>query len=218
MRDVNTQITVIYLFDFALSSIHAAWGLLPVLKLFAFSSVKIPIIALNAATAGSCGSSVARYYLNRKKWCWNQKKKKNCRNDKDFDATCFGMFSLLKNKNKASLFIHTSQPWKVQETWESMTTRSMASWCRWVTWALLDCVQVCVEARSKETNKNDRISTLAKKKIRLQLLHENGEEARLLENTQQLSLAGCEFTEDVNYVHYFHLRYKQESIHMQIKL
>lgn len=75
-----------------------------------------------------------------------------------------------------------------------------------------------MEARSKETNKNDRISTLAKKKIRLQLLHENGEEARLLENTQQLSLAGCEFTEDVNYVHYFHLRYKQESIHMQIKL
>lgn len=111
MRDVNTQITVIYLFDFALSSIHAAWGLLPVLKLFAFSSVKIPIIALNAATAGSCGSSVARYYLNRKKWCWNQKKKKNCRNDKDFDATCFGMFSLFKNKNKnkaSYLYIHLS--------------------------------------------------------------------------------------------------------------
>lgn len=71
MRDVNTQIRVIYLFDFALSSTHAAWGLLPVLKVFAFSSVKIPIVALSAATAGSWGSSAAQYYL--KNLCWKPK-------------------------------------------------------------------------------------------------------------------------------------------------
>jgi len=49
MRDVNTQIRVIHLFDFPLSSTWTAWGLLPVLKVFAFSTIKIPIIALSAA-------------------------------------------------------------------------------------------------------------------------------------------------------------------------
>lgn len=64
MRDVNSQIRVIHLFDFPLSSHWLHEGFFPVLKVFAFSTIKIPIITQNALEL-SCWLAVALNYLDQ---------------------------------------------------------------------------------------------------------------------------------------------------------
>lgn len=66
MRDVNSQIKVIHLFDFLLSSLwlHEGFPPLPVLKVFAFSTIKIPIITRSILEL-SCLLAKAMNYLHQ---------------------------------------------------------------------------------------------------------------------------------------------------------
>lgn len=73
MRDVNRQIRVIHLFDFLLSFPLTTRGLFPVLKVFAFSAIKIPIMTLSTLEL-SCLLAVALRYLDQSGevgGCWN---------------------------------------------------------------------------------------------------------------------------------------------------
>lgn len=67
MRDVNSQIKVIHLFDFLLSFLWLHEGCLfslPVLKVFAFSTIKIPIITQSTLEL-SCLLAKAMNYLHQ---------------------------------------------------------------------------------------------------------------------------------------------------------
>lgn len=64
MRDVNSQIRVIHLFDFLLSSPRLHKGFFPVLKVFAFSTIKIPIMTLSALEL-SCWLAETLNYLDQ---------------------------------------------------------------------------------------------------------------------------------------------------------
>lgn len=73
MRDVNSQIRVIHLFDFLLSSHRLHEGFFPVLKVFAFSTIKIPIITRSEPEL-SCWLAVALNYLDQSGevgGCWD---------------------------------------------------------------------------------------------------------------------------------------------------